>query len=209
MKKQVVIIHGGEPYGSYRDFLRALKSEKPSRDDFKKGSHNHAKTWRDDVETKLQRTHEVFQPRMPNKDNSKYLEWKIWFEKILPFLRSGAIFVGHSLGGVFLAKYFAENRDVKKLKGLFLVAAPYGDGKPKYALADFALPSDLSKLKPLGSKAYLYFSKDDRVVPFGDLKKYRKIFPEAKVKVFTNRGHFKFDSFPEILEDIKSLRKRR
>ncbi len=62
---------------------------------------------------------------MPNKTNAQFEEWKIWFEKFIPFLNDGVILVGHSLGGVFLAKYLSENKFPKKIGGVFLVSAVY------------------------------------------------------------------------------------
>lgn len=199
-------MHGGEPYESYADFLADLKKSTPEREDFNKGSNNHNRMWRDDVELKLAKTHDVFQPRMPNKDFADYAAWKTWFEKLLDFVHIGPIFVGHSLGGVFLAKYFSENSDKKKTKAIFLVAAPFGDNADRYSLATFSLPKDLSRLAKFGSKIHLYASKDDKVVPFADLAKYRRALPEAKVRIFEDRGHFKLEAFPEILRDIKAVK---
>ena len=47
--------------------------------------------------------YDVLLPRMPNKNNAKYLEWKIWFERMIPFLNKEIILVGYSLGASFIA----------------------------------------------------------------------------------------------------------
>lgn len=201
MKKQVVIIHGGNTYTSYGAYLKNLKSEKADKDDFKPSNE---KRWRETLDKRLGSRYEVFTPEMPNWMNAKYLEWKIWFEKVMPFLRKGTIFVGHSCGGIFLSKYFAENPDRKQMKALFLIAAPFTD-VPKEKIADFALPKSLKRLDKLGSKVHLYFSKDDRIVPFSHFKMYKKELPAAQVRVFDNKGHFRLKEFPELVKDIKSL----
>jgi len=48
-------------------------------------------------------------------------------------------------------------------------------------------------------------SKDDPVVPFTQLKKYQQALPNAETVVFENREHFNQETFPEIIELIKSI----
>ena len=52
-------------------------------------------------------------PVFPNKLDSKYEEWMIVFEGILKTLPedSEITFIGGSLGGCFLLKYFSERGD--------------------------------------------------------------------------------------------------
>ena len=77
-------------------------------------------------QAKMRRPHENYMyPQMPNKQNADYQAWKIEFEKILPDLDKDSILIGHSLGGIFLAKYLSENKLAQKLDSLHLVAAPY------------------------------------------------------------------------------------
>ena len=54
-------------------------------------------------------------------------------------------------------------------------------------------------------KTYLLFSKDDPVVPFVQVKKYKNILPNSEVIPLGNRQHFKQESFPEIVELIKNI----
>ncbi len=161
--------------------------------------------WRYNLQKELGNQYKVLVPIMPCSYNAKYKEWKIWFEKMLPFVKSGAIFVGHSLGGIFLAMYFAEKGDIKKTKGVFLIAAPFYTKSSKEHIADFVLPNNLNKLKKLGPKLHVYHSTDDVVVSFNDFKMYRKSLSLAQSKVFKNKGHFAQKSFPELVKDIKNL----
>ena len=65
----------------------------------------------------------VIKPEMPNKDMARYSTWKLWFEKYFQFLDDEElILIGHSLGAMFLVKYFAENQFPKKVAQLHLVA---------------------------------------------------------------------------------------
>ncbi len=200
MKKQVVVIHGGDTFKSYKDYLAFLKSHKIEINKLK------TKRWKETLAIKLGKGFEVIYPRMPNPMNAKYKEWKIIFDKLLPFLKNNVILVGHSLGATFLAKYLSENKFPKKILATLLVSASYNEKDANYSLADFILPKNLKKLQKQGGSIFLYHSKDDKVVPFADFKKYEKVLPEAKAIAFKNRGHFDQSSFPELVKNIKSMK---
>lgn len=196
--RQVVVIHGGNTYDSYEEYLTALRERTLDLEQMK------GKGWKSSLELALGSAYEIIAPRMPLADNAKYSEWKIWFEKLIPFLRDDAIFVGHSLGGIFLAKYFSEESYPKNVSAILLIAAPYeSDGE--YSLVDFALSDNLSHLVEYGDRVHLYQSTDDVIVPFSNLERYKLKLPAAIPHVFTDRGHFLQDEFPELVEDIRNL----
>jgi len=197
MKKQIVVIHGGDTFEKYEKFLSFLKNFQIDPDYFKK------KGWKDTLQDKLWEDFEVIAPNMPNKINAKYLEWKIWFEKYFQFLNEGIVFVGHSLGGTFLAKYLSENSFPKKIKALLLVAAPFDAEDSDESLNDFALPASLAKITEQVDKIYLFHSKDDPVVPFEQVNKYKKALPNSEIIAFTDRQHFNQERFPEMFELLK------
>jgi len=199
MKKQVVVIHGGDTFETYDEYVAFLKSFLIESVDY----FNRWR-WKDSLQEKLGDDFEVIAPKMPNKWNAKYSEWKIWFDKLVPFLNDNVIFVGHSLGGIFLAKYLSENKFPKIIKATFLVAAPYDAVDSEYTLADFVLLNDLKLFQKQGGRIFLFQSKDDPVVPFADLEKYKKQLPTAECVVFEDRGHFGQEEFPELVEMIKS-----
>jgi predicted alpha/beta hydrolase family esterase len=200
MKKQVWTVHGGDTFKSYTEYLKFLKEfEIDIKRDWSKG-------WKSNLGEKLGNNYSVMSLSMPNAFNAKYLEWKIWFEKYIPFMKSPIILLGHSLGGIFLAKYLSENKLKKKIAGAFLVAAPFNDRDSDYSLGDFKLKKNLSLITKQCSQVFFYQSQDDDVVPFVDLGKYQKALPEAAYRIFKNRGHFIGSSFPEIVRDIKNLK---
>jgi len=104
MKKQIVIIHGAESFKTYEDYLFSLRNEEISLENLK--LH---KRWRDTLALELGDGYEVLTPRMPNSTDARYKEWKIWFDKITEFIDDEVVLVGHSMGGIFLAKYLSEN----------------------------------------------------------------------------------------------------
>jgi len=197
--KQVIIIHGGDTFETYDEYLSFLKNFEVDISYFKK------KGWKNSFQEKVGNDFEVIAPKMPNKENAKYLEWKIWFEKILPQLNNELILIGHSLGGIFLAKYLSENKLSKKVVATLLVAAPFDSSDAEYTLADFVLPDDLTLFEEQGGSIILYHSKDDPVVPFVDLNKYIAKLKAARAVVFEDRGHFNQENFPEIVLDIKNI----
>ena len=86
----------------------------------------------------------------------------------------------------------------------FIISAPYNDKDKNYSLADFNLPENLKKFEVQGGKIFIYHSKDDPVVDFADFEKYKKALPNAQTRVFTDRGHFNQEFFPELVADVKS-----
>ena len=200
MKQQILIIHGGTTFNNYKEYFSYLKNKKI---DLKKLRHRNK--WTETLSEKLGKKFEVFLPKMPNPANARYKEWRIWFEKIIDLLNSDLILIGHSLGGIFLAKYLSENIISKKIKATILIAAPFDDANSEESLTDFVLPSSLSKFSAQGGKIYLLQSKDDKVVPFNQVKKYKKALPKAITKIFTNREHFNQKTFPEIIKLIKFI----
>jgi len=202
MKQQIVIIHGGTPFDTYEDYLSYLKNKEISLDRLR--LH---KDWKETLSQELGENFDILMPQMPSKTNARYKEWKIWFERIIPLFNKEVIFIGHSLGGIFLAKYLSENDLPKKIKATILVAAPFDDENEKSgkSLADFKLSSSLEGFAKKGGKIYLLQSKDDPEVPLEQLEKYKQALPDAKTMVFDDKGHFNQESFPEIIELIKKL----
>lgn len=205
--RQIIIIHGGDTFDHYEAYLDFLKNFSVDKDIFTK------KNWKQSLAFELGETYEVIRPEMPCKWNAKYLEWQIWFEKLVPLFAPEAIFIGHSLGGLFLVKYLSENHYPKKITALMLVAAPYDMVDLGESLADFNLPSSLALLTKQCQKLYLYHSHDDPVVPFKEMEKYQTALTavevsgvtEINIKSLDQRGHCNQVSFPELSKDILAL----
>ncbi|MFA6476456.1 MAG: alpha/beta fold hydrolase [Candidatus Paceibacterota bacterium] len=198
IKKQVIVIHGGDTFETREEYLAFLKSYQIKSLDYFKG-----KDWKKTLQERLGEDFEVIVPAMPCKINARYEEWKIWFEKIIPLLNDEVILIGHSMGGTFLAKYLTENNFPKKVLSLHLVAAPYDTEVIKESLVDFALNKTVEGLAQYTDKIFLYQSKEDKVVALEDAMKYKRDLPNAEINIFEGRGHFKQEEFPELVERIK------
>ena len=204
MKKQIIAIHGGDVYRSYKEYIAGLKRWKIDKSDFEGSSQ---KGWRGTLQKKLGNAFQIIPIHMPNKNNARYLEWKIWFDKFVPLMAREVVLVGHSMGGMFLAKYLAENRFPRKIRAVFLLAPAFQGNDAKDFMADFVLPKDLKRLKAYGDKIHIFQSKDDDLVLFKEFKLYQKALPEAQTRVFKDRGHFKVTMSPELSRDIRKLYK--
>jgi predicted alpha/beta hydrolase family esterase len=202
MPQQIFIVHGGEVFNNYEDYLEYLRNYKVDIDKVKHGG------WKDHLQEVLGSDYEVIYPKMPSQRNAKYIEWKLWFDNFLPFLKDGIILMGNSLGSIFLAKYLSENDFPVKIKAVFLLAGPYDDkdrNDIRYTLGDFALPESLERFEKQAGKIFLYHSEDDPCVPFIDLEKYAKALPSAEKVIFKDKGHFALKEFPEFIEKLKSI----
>lgn len=199
MKKQIIVIGGGNTFHTHGAYISFLKKYRINFKKMKSGG------WKDSLGKDLGKGFEVIIPNMPNRSNARYSEWKIWWEKIIPFLEIKVVLVGHSLGGVFLAKYLSENSFPKKILAIFLVAAPFDDKNSNDSLADFRLKKNLTKLKDLSGKLHIWQSKDDRIVPYADFENYKKKLPDANYREFKDKGHFTLAKFPEIVREIRKI----
>lgn len=202
-KQQVVYIHGGEAFSNYENFLELLRTQPvrglPGEEYFKK--------WSSSLPEDLGDEYEVFTPHMPNKQNAKYEEWKIWFERHFEYLNDDVILLGWSQGGYFLVKYLIENDTPFSVKALFLIAAPF---EP----ADFGLEDggdfsfDTIKVAEIAKKVeniYLFHSQDDPIVPFSHGEKYKSALPEAEFVAFEDKNHFLVEEFPELISKLKAV----
>jgi predicted alpha/beta hydrolase family esterase len=201
-KPQIVLIHGGMTFKTKKDYLRFLKTRTVSVEKSASWSGEY-------LDKQLGRTYEIIRPRMPLVENAQYEEWKIHFERYIPHLRSGVILIGVSLGGIFLAKYLSEHKLPKKIQGVFLVCPPFDetDTVPGDDLAGgFKLKSGLSRLDESTKNLYLFFSKDDQVVPVSHAEKYARALKKSHILIFKSKGgHFRVAKLPEIVKLIRSL----
>lgn len=200
--QQVFYIHGGAAFSDYKKYLQYLETctvryphgYKPKR-------------WSNDLQKELGDDFEVFAPQMPNSDNAKYEEWKIWFERHFEFLHDDLILVGWSQGGWFLVKYLTENDLPFTVKALCLVAAPYeADDFGGEDGGDFVFDTkQVGVLTKKAEKIIVIHSEDDFVVPYSHAKKYIESLPEAELLTFVDRNHFLQPKFPELVEKIREL----
>lgn len=201
-RKQVFFIHGATAFSDYERFLEHLRTV-PLGDPLEPAP----KRWKHTLGEDLGAEYEVFMPSMPNKQNAKFEEWKIWFERHFEFLRDGVILIGHSQGGYFLAKYLTENTLPLKARAVYMVAAPFEpDDFSGEDGGDFSFDtSRLANLLESTEHVFIFHSKDDPVVPLTHAERYKEALASAELVLFEDRGHFNTEEFPEIVEHIRRL----
>jgi len=204
-QKNIILVGGGESFSKYEDFLNYLKKTE-LRD---MPSDIQRKSWKLWVKEELGAEYYFAIPQMPNKQNAKYDEWKIWFERHLEVLTDGPLtLIGLSLGAQFLAKYLIENNLDRKPQALFLLAGPCGyyDDPDGMDCASFGFETTkLVKLKSKAEKIYILHSEDDSVVPYEHALKYKAALPAAELVTFEDKNHFLVEELPELVELVKEL----
>lgn len=196
MQKQVVIIGGGNTFDTYEAYVEDLKNTEFHIE----RCISNARDWKPWLRSELEEEYLVIQMAMPSPSNAQYDEWKIWFEKVIPFLEDGVALIGHSLGGTFLVKYLSENMFPKKIESVHLVAACFESDSFGNTLASFVLPE---KLSIPSDAVFFYHSKDDPIVPFEDLARFGEKIVNAHLCIFENYKHFNQEKFPELLKNIR------
>ncbi len=202
-KTQILLVHGGMTFKNKKDYLNFLKT-RTIRIEPKiswTGKYLHKK---------LGKACDIIKPNMPLKDNAKYEDWKIHFERFIPYLKNGCILIGVSLGGIFLAKYLSEHKFPKKLRAVYLICPPYDNSiKGEDLVGGFKLKSDISLIEKNCKNTVLMFSKTDTVVPVSHAEKYRLKLNNVKIIIYKNKnGHFVIEEFPEIITMLKEDLKR-
>lgn len=196
--KQVIVIHGGTTFATYDKYLDYLRSKTITLDRLMPSAN-----WKDSLQHELGNEYLVLTPSMPNKTNAQYSEWKLWFERLTEISEDDCILVGHSLGGIFLAKYLSENEFPKRIAATVLIAAPYDD-ETEEDLTDFKLEEISPLLQEQGGEITFLYGLDDPVVNVREIEKYRRALPSANFRPLPAPDHFVRVTFPELVEVITS-----
>ena len=187
--KQVVVIGGGETWADYEDYLHYLRNHE--FDIFSRSTG-----WKDTLQEDLGKDYQVIRPRMPDSQNAKYEEWIEYFLNISQHFESDAVFVGHSLGGLFLLRFLQEY-NLEPRATIFVAAPAYNCETFFYSVGDYS--------DNLG-KVHIFHSEDDEVVPLKSAYVYKSDLLDATMHIKKDSGHFFMQTnFPELVKTIKSL----
>lgn len=198
-KTQICIIHGGMTFTSRDKYVHFLQTREILLEKRESWTGMY-------LEERLGKQFEIIRPRMPLADNAVYTDWKIHFERYLPYMPGNIILIGNSLGGIFLAKYLSEQKLPRAVIATYLVCAPFDNTlEGEELVGGFTLKSNLSLIEKNTKKLHLLFSEDDDVVPISHAEKYTRKLPSAQLHIYTNKnGHFNISKFPEIIKMIQA-----
>lgn len=204
MKQQVFYIHGGESFINQSDFIERLKTAPLWHMEVTEKESN--KKWSGSLAEDLGQNFEVIMPPMPNKQNAKFAEWSIWFERHFAYLHDGVVLMGCSLGAMFLAKYLTLHTLPFQPKAVFLMAGAYGlPGFADKDCGDFLIEPEKVAIACEPYKTVIFHSKDDPVVPFEHAEALNAAMPSAELLTFIDKNHFLIPEFPELLAKLKEL----
>jgi predicted alpha/beta hydrolase family esterase len=158
----------------------------------------------DSLERELGGGYEIRYPRMPNEADPRYAEWKAALAKEIAALDDGAIVIGHSIGGTILINALAEAPPARKLRGIFLIAAPFV-GAGGWPSDEIEPARDLGARLPPETPIYLYHGSRDDTAPFAHVDLYAQAIPDAIPRRLHGRDHQLDDDLAEVAADIRAL----
>jgi len=161
----------------------------------------------DSLRSELGEGYEIHYPRMPNEADPKVATWEPVLEKELAALRTGAIVVGHSVGGTFLINVLTGSAPPIALDAIVLIAAPF-IGEGGWESEEMEPRPDLAERLPVGVPVLLYHGENDDEVSVAHVERYAERIPRARVRRLPGRDHQLNDDLSEVARDIRELTSR-
>ena len=148
--------------------------------------------------------YEVRYPLMPNEADPQVAAWGAALESEIAALETGAIVVGHSIGGTILINVLAERTPAVGLGAIVLIAAPFV-GHGGWKTDDIETRADLGARLPPGVPVFLYHGDQDTTAPIAHVALYAAAIPHAHVRQLANRDHQLNNNLSEVASDIREL----
>jgi hypothetical protein len=150
-------------------------------------------------------------PHFPTPKHQNFTNWEnlLNYYFMLGLVHDKTIFIAHSLGPIFIAKYVIKNKI--KIKGLISVAGfnDFFSGNKDFDDINksfFMENSELSKFTDYSNFSHCFISDNDPYIPMDKLKQFSNII-KADLHIIPNGGHFNIDAgyvkFVEVIEIIK------
>lgn len=195
MKPQAIFIHGGDAFRDAEKLYAMLRGRTFNPYEIKK-------KWQELLFSNRAETHECHRLTMPNSYWADYEAWKIWFEKMVPYLRDGVVLIGHSLGGGFLFRYLSENKLPVAVAQVHLIAPVM------LSMEDCeGFYMDIEHWNGFATRisaVHLWHSEDDTIVPIAHSEALKVRYESATLHRFTDRFHFIGEEFNELETVITS-----
>jgi len=145
---------------------------------------------------------EIRYPVMPNEGDPAVATWGPTLEHELATLPSGAIVVGHSIGGSILIEVLSRHPHASTLAAIVLIATPF-IGPGGWESDDMAPHSELATRLPRGVPVFLYHGDHDDIAPVAHLGLFARTIPHAHVRRLAHRDHQLDNDLSEVARDIR------
>lgn len=158
----------------------------------------------DSLQRKLGDAYEIRYPRMPEEDDPSYAAWGPAISEALAALESGAIVVGHSVGGTLLIHRLAERPPDVRVAAIVLIAAPFV-GVGGWPGEEFELPGNLGAILPAGVPVHVFHGLDDDSVPPAHADLYVHAIPQARLHRLPGLDHQMRNDLGDVATVIRGL----
>jgi len=159
-------------------------------------------------------------PQFPTPLQQSYVNWEklLNYYKQIGFVDKNTVFVAHSLGPIFVAKYVIRNN--MKIKGLISISGFNNliSGMEEFDNMNksfFLDNSELSKFKEHAEFIHCFISKNDPHLPINKLMEFVDTI-SGELHVIPSGGHFntaagyvKFDEVYNIIKTIEGINKNK
>ncbi|ABG59577.1 alpha/beta hydrolase [Cytophaga hutchinsonii] len=144
-------------------------------------------------------------PELSSDETAPDFGWPQQIGTLLSKTDDEIILAAHSLGASMLLKYLSEYVvKNKKIAGVFLLAAPFWEGKEEWKTG-LKLKEHFSDTLPKDVPFFFYQCRDDEEVPFSHLEQYRKKLSRAAFREISSGGHTFHTDLSVLATDISAL----
>lgn len=151
----------------------------------------------------------VIVPKFPHPEKPNFKSWLEHLDVYREYINEKTIFVGHSLGGLFLLRVLEKLEN--PVAAAIFVSASIGVKPIKFYESDYKFSGfsfDWEEMKKKAHYFSVYHSDNDPYVSLGNGEELAKHL-EVRLNFIPNAGHLNAESgytkFDELLEEIKKL----
>src|SRR3989344_6717840 len=148
-------------------------------------------------------------PRFPTPNGQSLEAWLKVLDQFKNKINDETIFIGHSLGGLFLLRVL--ERLEKPIFAAFFVSAPVGIRPIRFYDSDYSFSGfsfDFEKIKKQAKHFVVFHSDNDPYISLGNGKELASNLG-VELNFIPNAGHLNAESgyteFNKLLEEIKKL----